>query len=263
MSGRLQEKPRLHAPPRKLPSRVGRAARSAAKVAPAPWLRALPSRGVSLPCNLLGLGLQTPFSFNGSKTVATGGLFAGYRIQFGSMVFGAETDINAKSGSSSYALSDSNFYRTESFYGTAKQGWDGSVRARAGFLVTPWTLVYGTGGVAYGNVSGSFSYSAHEIDTCSPCASSVGSGSWSTTRVGATGGAGIETLITQALTLRLEYRYTDLGRFSENVALRTCAGTCSSPQQCGDQPASDQSSGQGRGRLQLLGNGVAALLHLT
>jgi outer membrane immunogenic protein len=212
---------------------------------------------------LLGLGLQTPFSFNGSKTVATGGLFAGYRIQFGSMVFGAETDINAKSGSSSYALSDSNFYRTESFYGTAKQGWDGSVRARAGFLVTPWTLVYGTGGVAYGNVSGSFSYSAHEIDTCSPCASSVGSGSWSTTRVGATGGAGIETLITQALTLRLEYRYTDLGRFSENVALRTCAGTCSSPQQCGDQPASDQSSGQGRGRLQLLGNGVAALLHLT
>ena len=35
---------------------------------------------------------------------------------------------------------------------------------RLGFLVTPWVLVYGTGGVAFGSVSGSFSYSAHEID---------------------------------------------------------------------------------------------------
>ena len=45
-----------------------------------------------------------------------------------------------------------------------------------------------------------------------------------------TGGAGIEALITQSLTLRLEYRYTDLGRFSESVPISTvCAGTCGSP----------------------------------
>jgi outer membrane immunogenic protein len=128
-------------------------------------------------------------------------------------------------------VTDSNGFRSESFYGTAKQGADGSIRGRVGYLVTPWTMVYGTGGVAFGSVSGSFSYSAHEIDSaCFGCASVTGGGSWSTTRTGVTGGGGIETLITPALTLRLEYRYTDLGNFSENVPLRTvCAGTCSSP----------------------------------
>jgi outer membrane immunogenic protein len=173
---------------------------------------------------------ETPFSFNGNKTGATGGGFLGYRIQFGSVVAGVEGDINAKSVSSSYAAYDANGYRAESFNATVKQGADGSIRGRLGYLVTPWTLVYGTGGVAFGSVSGSFSYAAHEIDGCIVCASTVGGGSWSTTRTGATGGGGVETLITQALTLRLEYRYTDLGRFSENVALHTfCAGSCSSP----------------------------------
>ena len=176
---------------------------------------------------------ETPFSFSGNKTSATGGAFLGYRVQFGTLVVGLEGDANAKSGSNSYAYSDTNIFRSESFSGTVKQAWDGSVRGRAGFLVTPSTLAYGTVGVAFGNVSGSFAYAAHEnvADDCGPCASAAGAGSWSTTRTGLTGGAGIETLITQGLALRLEYRYTDLGRFSENVYLNTrCPpGTCSSP----------------------------------
>jgi outer membrane immunogenic protein len=175
---------------------------------------------------------ETPFSFSGNKVSATGGGFLGYRVQFGTFVLGIEGDASAKSGSNSYAYSDTNGYRSESFYGTVSQGWDGSVRGRAGFLVTPTTLAYGTVGAAFGSVSGSFGYSAHEniTDGCGPCASAVGGGSWSTTRTGLTGGAGLETLITQSLTLRLEYRYTDLGRFQENVYLNTvCGGTCSSP----------------------------------
>jgi outer membrane immunogenic protein len=175
---------------------------------------------------------ETPFSFNGTNTSATGGAFLGYRIQFGSVVAGIEGDINAKSGSNSYALSDSNLFRREAFTGSASQGGDGSIRGRLGYLVTPWTLVYGTGGVAFGKVSGSFGYNAHEIDGLGSFggAYAIGGGSWSTTRTGATGGAGVETLITPYLTLRLEYRYTDLGRFSENVGLHTfCDITCTSP----------------------------------
>jgi outer membrane immunogenic protein len=179
---------------------------------------------------------ETPFSFSGNKTVsATGGVFLGYRWQFGTAVIGVEGDANAKSGSASYAYADSNPYRSESFYGTVKQNWDGSVRGRAGFLVTPSTLAYGTVGVAFGSVGGSFSYAANESSSycmiaIPSCASATGGGSWTTTRTGLTGGAGIETLITQALTLRLEYRYTDLGRYSENVYLNTnCASSCSSP----------------------------------
>jgi outer membrane immunogenic protein len=175
---------------------------------------------------------ETPFSFSGNKTSATGGGFLGYRIQFGSMVAGIEGDINAKSGSSSYAAYDANLYRAETFNGSVNQGADGSIRGRFGFLVTPWTLVYGTGGVAFGKVSGSFGYNAREIDGLGSFggAYATGGGSWSTTRTGATGGAGGETMITSYLTLRLEYRYTDLGRFSENVGLHTfCDITCTSP----------------------------------
>jgi outer membrane immunogenic protein len=179
---------------------------------------------------------ETPFSFNGNKTTITGGAFLGYRIQFGGFVAGIEGDINAKSASTSSSYADTNLFRTESFYGTARQGTDGSIRGRVGYLVTPWTLVYGTGGVAFGHVSGSFSYSASERDSvfgCSPgCATAVGGGAWGTTRVGATGGGGIETLLTDYLTLRFEYRYTDLGHFSETVPLHTFCGAppaCSSP----------------------------------
>jgi outer membrane immunogenic protein len=186
--------------------------------------------------------IETPFSFNPNKTSATGGGFLGYRIQFGTFVAGIEGDINAKSASASYSLTDSNRFRAENFYGTASQGADGSIRGRLGFLVTPWTLVYGTGGVAFGGVSGLFSYSARELTTHCPagagfvCASAAGGGSWSTTRTGATGGGGVETMLTNYLTLRLEYRYSDLGNFSETVPLRTVCGTsplgapaCSSP----------------------------------
>jgi outer membrane immunogenic protein len=169
--------------------------------------------------------IETPFSFNGNKTTVTGGGFLGYRIQLGSYVVGAEGDINAKSASSSASLGDSNFYRTEMFYGTAKQGWDASVRGRLGYLVTPWTMVYGTGGVAFGEVSGSLAYSAFAIDGSSV----VGGGTWSTTRTGWTGGGGVEVMLSQLWSVRLEYRYTDFGTFTENVPLHTFCVACSSP----------------------------------
>jgi outer membrane immunogenic protein len=174
--------------------------------------------------------VETPFAFDGTKTTGTAGVFLGYRIQFGSVVAGIEGDINGKNATSSQAAFGTNHFRTEAFSGSASQGWDSSVRGRLGWLVTPWTMIYGTGGVAFGKVTGTFNYSATEIDGCSPCAYVNGGGAWSTTRTGATGGGGVETVIFPNVTLRLEYRYTALGTFSENVGLHTfCAGTCTSP----------------------------------
>jgi outer membrane immunogenic protein len=172
---------------------------------------------------------ETPFSFTGTNTAATGGGFVGYRVQLGTMVVGIEGDANAKSASSSYTYSDNNGFRGETFTGSVKQGADGSIRGRFGFLVTPSVLVYGTGGVAFGSVSGSFGYTANQSPCVALCSSVTGGGSWSTTRSGATGGAGVEALITQQLSLRLEYRYTDLGRFDETVPLKTICLTCASP----------------------------------
>ncbi len=180
--------------------------------------------------------VETPFSFNRNKTGATGGAFLGYRMQFGSVVAGIEGDVNAKGANTIYNAGATNLFRAETFTATAGQGWDGSIRGRLGWLVTPSTMIYGTGGVAVGKVTGAFGYSANEIDGCFPCAYVNGGGAWSTVRTGATAGGGIETMFSTAVgpfasvTLRLEYRYTDLGTFSESVPLNTfCNGTCTSP----------------------------------
>ena len=180
---------------------------------------------------------ETPFSFNGNKTSWTGGVFLGYRVQFGSVVGGIEADFNGKNATAAFTAGDGNHFRTETFTASAGQGWDSSLRGRLGWLVTPSTMIYGTGGVAFGRVNGTFNYTANEIDACFPnCAYVNGGGIWSTVRTGATAGGGVETLFSTGLgpfpsmTLRLEYRYTDLGTFSENVPLHTfCADNCSSP----------------------------------
>jgi outer membrane immunogenic protein len=207
-------------------------------------------------CGNGALCSETPFSFSGNKTSVTGGGFLGYRMQFGPAVVGVEGDINAKSGSNSYAYTDSNIFRVENFNGTVKQGADGSIRGRAGFLVTPWALAYVTGGIGFGSVSGSFGYTARELASFDGacCSSVTGGGSWSATRSGATGGAGIEALITSVWTLRLEYRYTDLGRFSENGERLSQHGLPPGRlrvplQQRADQPASDLPNREARNRI--------------
>jgi outer membrane immunogenic protein len=171
-------------------------------------------------------------------TSATGGGFIGYRAQFGWWVVGAELDANYKSGSSSAALSDANLFRSESFYGTLKQTGDASLRLRAGVLVTPWTLVYATGGGAVGDISGTFAYAAHEnpafYGVCGPgtCASVTGGQSWSDARAGWTAGGGIEFLVLPNVTLRVEYRYTDFSFYQKYVPLSTAnchPSNCSSP----------------------------------
>ena len=71
--------------------------------------------------------------------------------------------------------------------------WLGSVRGRLG-IAYDRTLFYATAGLAYGDV---------RIDK--------GFASYSDVRTGFTVGGGIEQAISDRLTFRLEYRYTDLG----------------------------------------------------
>src|SRR6201987_1691096 len=80
---------------------------------------------------------ETPFSFDGNKYTATGGVFLGYRLQFGSVVTGIEGDFNAKNATAESTAATTNAFRTETFTGSASQGWDSSIRGRLGWLVTP------------------------------------------------------------------------------------------------------------------------------
>jgi outer membrane immunogenic protein len=168
---------------------------------------------------------QTPFSFSGHKTSYIIGAFLGYRWQVGMWVVGVEGDINWQRGETSHSQNTPPpWLGYELFTGSQKQGADGSIRGRLGYLVTPWTLLYATGGLAIGQVSGSFSYAGCQFATCSSFGTNVtGAASWSDTRVGGTVGAGVETQVA-----RLEYRYTDYGKISKDVPLATNSLTCGS-----------------------------------
>jgi outer membrane immunogenic protein len=84
--------------------------------------------------------------------------------------------------------------------------WFGTVRGRVGVLAAPTIMLYGTGGLAYGEVKSSVTAGAF------PTVSATN------TNVGWTAGAGIEGVISGNWTAKLEYLYVDLGRMSGSVA---------------------------------------------
>ena len=188
---------------------------------------------------------ELPFSSSGHPLSYTIGPFLGYRWQFGNTVFGVEGDWSWKKAENSALVSmpvvcftPACFdYRADTKYGSVKQTWDSSLRLRYGWLVTPSTLLYGTAGVAIGEISGSFSYLGvlHATSFVTvPAVGIIGStataaGSWSDTRVGGTVGVGVETAIWGGWKARVEYRYTDYGSYTKTVAVNT---VCVAPTGC-------------------------------
>ena len=81
--------------------------------------------------------------------------------------------------------------------------WQGSIRGRLG-VAFDRALIYATGGVAFADVK-------HSVSTFP---GGVGLVSGSSTRIGWTLGGGVEYAVTNNVTIRGEYRYTDFGRKS-------------------------------------------------
>lgn len=130
-----------------------------------------------------------------------GGIQAGYNWQMDQWVLGVETDFQGSGikGEGSVSLDINGGPSIDAKVGT-KLDWYGTLRARAGVLATDRFLVYATGGLAYGRTK---SY----IDT------DLGfSESRSKTKAGWTIGAGAEYAITDNVTFKTEYLYTDLGK---------------------------------------------------
>jgi outer membrane immunogenic protein len=94
-----------------------------------------------------------------------------------------------------------------------------------GWLATPNLLLFGTGGFAYGRVAGSANYISQNSFTiasgpiATACLTNVTcfAGSSSTTRTGWTAGGGIEYLLDQHWSAKVEYQFVDLG--TETVRL--------------------------------------------
>jgi outer membrane immunogenic protein len=159
---------------------------------------------------------EYPFSLgglaSGTGSVTSSGGLAGGQIGYNwewtpGWVFGIETDIQWSNIESEVAATAVTLVGAASLNAGTELDWFGTVRGRLGY--SPWarTLLYGTGGWAYGktttrlNVSipGIFSdNSSHDVD-----------------RSGWTAGAGFEYAFLPNVTFKTEYLYVDLG--TENV----------------------------------------------
>jgi outer membrane immunogenic protein len=89
----------------------------------------------------------------------------------------------------------------------------GTVRGRLGYAAGP-TLIYGTGGLAYGGVNAHYKFS----DTFGPNSGSTGRSSVET---GWVAGGGIERKLSPAWSIEAEYQYIDLGTVTRSGPLLT------------------------------------------
>lgn len=153
-----------------------------------------------------------------------GGGQVGYNQQYGAIVVGLEADF---SGS---AVNDSSSSTSAPVFGAPvttsiedRLQWLGTVRGRAGYVPINNLLIFATGGLAYGKVEETLTFSdtssaigliflsGASALACPPGGVACLSGSFSDTRVGWTAGGGFEWALTSNTTFRTEYLYVDLG----------------------------------------------------
>ena len=159
--------------------------------------------------------IATPATTHTDPGFTAGGL-AGYNYQIGNIVLGAETDFNyidsrtERYGSTSI-LCCGGAVETLSVDSKSQLNWFGTARARLGFLPTARLLVYGTGGLGYGEVQRS-------LEDSNVFTGGISARYWegndSAVKVGWTLGAGAEYALTPAISIRAEYLYLDLGKSS-------------------------------------------------
>ena len=163
-----------------------------------------------IPQNLAD-GRPTAASFDGLGFRTSS--FIGYNWQFAPQwIAGLEGDVGFADQSTtrqSQAFSPGfTFFARPPDRLTVKTDWDASLRARLGFLLTPATLAYATGGVAWQRSETS---STCVSDGCIVFGLSPAAISASHIHAGWTVGGGIETVLGGNWIARAEYRYADFG----------------------------------------------------
>ncbi|MEK6336043.1 MAG: outer membrane protein [Acidobacteriota bacterium] len=148
----------------------------------------------------------------------TGGAQGGYNWQSGKFVFGGEasfswSNIDGTATVSPIIMNNGSPFASNGFLLAHQEvKWFGTLRPRAGVALDR-VLVYGTGGLAYGNLN----YTANadfRPSAGSPILFFQYPVSFSKTRTGWTAGGGAEVRVSRHWSLRLEYLYVDLGNES-------------------------------------------------
>jgi outer membrane immunogenic protein len=134
-----------------------------------------------------------------------GGAQAGFNIQSANMVYGIEADFQA----SGQTKSDTLIVGATTFNYSAKQTWFGTTRARAGVLIGPNNLLYGTGGMTYGN----FKFSGTASGAL------VGSADLTWSKIGWVIGGGWESRLSPQWSVKAEYLYAQTNFWSDSAVI--------------------------------------------
>ena len=153
-----------------------------------------------------------------------GRLYAGYNRQFAPRwVAGLEADVgfdnsSMRKGGIPGTYGNSNFVgfggieAEQANSSSVKLGWDSTIRGKIGMLVAPSVLFYGTGGIAFQQVTASAACDGTFNSICFGVGPKAQS--FSTVRTGWTAGAGLEGVLTGNWIGKFEVRYADFGRYS-------------------------------------------------
>jgi outer membrane immunogenic protein len=154
---------------------------------------------------------QTPTSLGFRQKGVIGGAEVGFNWQTASLVYGVEADISATDikGSGTFFFPGSILGAPETTTVSSKLDWLSTIRGRLGFTPVDRLLIFGTAGVAFGQVNNALSVIASQ-----PGFLAVTSGSNRSTRVGWVAGLGTQYAVTNDIFVKAEWLYYDLGTSS-------------------------------------------------
>ena len=154
------------------------------------------------------------FNFNGSGWFF--GLQNGYNWQFGAWVFGYESDLQLARINGDKTFRAGIFDVPSGTFDTAVNSdinWFGTFRARLGYSFTPTTMIFATGGFAYGEVRSQLDF---------PFTRGAPSGRVAVdthTHYGYSAGGGIEHKIAPNVSVKAEYLYVNLGNHNNSFLI--------------------------------------------
>jgi outer membrane immunogenic protein len=179
------------------------------------------------------ISTAAPGSVSQNINGAFGGLQAGYNMQTSAFVFGLESDIQI-TGQKGDALSTVTLTTLQECLAPCvpppptvthatldyaqKLPWFGTLRGQIGVTPVDRWLVYATGGLAYGEIKTSGTFTGPPGGACfAPCTPTPGAavaGNFSQTKTGWVVGAGVEAALGGGWTGKLEYLHVDFGDIS-------------------------------------------------
>jgi outer membrane immunogenic protein len=183
--------------------------------------------------DFLDTGSPAPFNANPqpnsfSNTRVLGGAQGGYNWQFSPWaVLGVEADWSfTDTGYSFCRQTDIRSSTTPCFdngqgfeFIQSETKWFITTRARLGFLAAPTLLIYGTGGVAFGDVETNLTQSCL-VNGCGFTSTAISLLSLRTDdiKTGWAAGAGVEWMLAPNWTLRGEWLHIDLGTITNSLS---------------------------------------------